>query len=173
MNSHRSPGTPQFGHTVIAHEAPRRLRRPRCGSTRRNDAPRGHGHGVAGFARHLALETITVTELTALNSPSGNIGCYIDPNSVRCDIQERDWAPPPKPASCNENVGWGQGLTLSVGEPASFVCAGDTALTTGDPLAFGDKIVAGPIECTSAESGIPAGISSTAESSPSPARPIT
>jgi hypothetical protein len=100
------------------------------------------------------IETITATELTPFTSPSGNIGCYIDPDSVRCDIQERDWAPPPKPASCPEQTGWGQGLTLTVGEPAGFVCAGDTALTTENPLAFGDKIVAGSLECTSAPSGI-------------------
>jgi hypothetical protein len=100
------------------------------------------------------LKTITVSELTSFNSPSGNIGCYIDPSTVRCDIQERNWAPPPKPASCNENINWGQGLTLNAGEPATFVCAGDTALTTGNPLAFGDKIVAGSIECSSAPSGI-------------------
>ncbi|MDG5486775.1 hypothetical protein [Mycolicibacterium gadium] len=107
-----------------------------------------------GASGHLPVETFTVTELTPFTSPSGNIGCYIDPSTVRCDIQERDWSPPPKPASCDENVGWGQGLTLNVGEPATFVCAGDTALTTGNPLAFGDKIVAGSIECSSAPSGI-------------------
>ncbi|MGZ8749063.1 MAG: hypothetical protein ACXWZ2_19220, partial [Mycobacterium sp.] len=53
-----------------------------------------------GSLDDLPLETITVTELTSFNSPSGTIGCYIDPSKVRCDIQERDWAPPPKPASC-------------------------------------------------------------------------
>ena len=74
--------------------------------------------------------------------------------SVRCDIRDRAWAPPPKPTSCPENTGWGQGLTLDVGEPARFVCAGDTALTTENPLAYGDKIVAGSIECSSEPSGI-------------------
>ena len=102
----------------------------------------------------LPQETFTVSELTPFTSPSGNIGCYIDPTTVRCDIRERDWAPPPRDASCNENVDWGQGLMLNVGEPAQVVCAGDTALTTGNPLAFGDKIVAGSIECSSAPSGI-------------------
>jgi hypothetical protein len=114
----------------------------------------GAATAAPGSLDHLPLKTSTVTELTPFTSPSGNIGCYIDPSSVRCDIQEREWSPPPKPASCNENVGWGQGLTLDAGESATFVCAGDTALTTGNPLAFGDKIVAGSIECTSAPSGI-------------------
>jgi hypothetical protein len=114
----------------------------------------GAATAAPGSPGDLPLETITVTELTPFTSPSGNIGCYIDPDSVRCDIRERDWAPPPKPASCSENTDWGQGLQLTAGEPADFVCAGDTALTTENPLAYGDKIVAGSIECTSAPSGI-------------------
>ena len=102
----------------------------------------------------LPLETFEVSELTPFNSPSENIGCYIDPRTVRRDIRERDWSPPPRDASCNENVDYGQGLILNVGEPARVVCAGDTALTAGNPLAFGDKIVSGSIECSSAPSGI-------------------
>lgn len=98
------------------------------------------------------LTTREVSELTGFTSPSGNIGCYIDPEYVRCDIRERDWSPPPRPASCP--VDWGQGLKLKVGEPADFVCAGDTALMSGSPLAYGDKIVSGSIECTSTPDGI-------------------
>ncbi len=83
-----------------------------------------------------------------------------------CDAtsHERTWSPPPKPASCPEVVGWGQGLQLDVGRPADFVCAGDTALTSGSPLAFGDKIVSGSIECTSSPAAFPAGTSCTAAS---------
>lgn len=114
----------------------------------------GAANAAPGSSGDLPLETFDVTELTPFNSPSGNIGCYIDPSTVRCDIRERDWSPPPRPASCNENVSYGQGLMLNAGEPARVVCAGDTALTTGNTLGFGDKIVAGSIECTSAESGI-------------------
>jgi hypothetical protein len=100
------------------------------------------------------VTTREVSELTNFSSPSGNIGCYIEPTNVRCDIAERNWGPPPKPASCPEMIGWGQGLQLAVGRPADFVCAGDTALTSGSPLAFGDKIVSGSIECTSSSDGI-------------------
>ncbi len=100
------------------------------------------------------LKTITVKELTPFTSPSGNIGCYIETDDVRCDIRERTWTPPPTPATCPETTDWGQGLQLHAGEPAGFVCAGDTALTTENPLAFGDRVVAGSIECESAPSGI-------------------
>jgi hypothetical protein len=102
----------------------------------------------------LPLTTREVSELTSFSSPSGNIGCYIEPTNVRCDIAERNWSPPPKATSCPEMVSWGQGLQLSVGQPAGFVCAGDTALTNGNPLAYGDKIVSGSIECTSNVDGI-------------------
>ena len=68
-------------------------------------------------------EDSTVTELTSFTSPSGNIGCYLDTDTVRCDIAERDWTPPPRPASCPDAVDFGQGVTLSVGRSATFVCA--------------------------------------------------
>ena len=107
-----------------------------------------------GAVGPLPLTTREVSELTGFSAPSGNIGCYIDPDYVRCDIRERDWSPPPKPASCSDMTGWGQGLQLDVGKSADFVCAGDTALTSGGPLAYGDKIVSGSIECTSTPDGI-------------------
>jgi len=107
-----------------------------------------------GSITPFAQQELTVSELTSFTSPSGNIGCYIDVDSVRCDIAERDWAPPPKPASCPDVTGFGQGITLSAGRAATFVCAGDTALGAGDPLAYGNTITAGSIECTSLPSGI-------------------
>lgn len=102
----------------------------------------------------LPLRTTIVTESTPFTSPSGNIGCYIEPNYVRCDIRERSWERPPKPADCPDYTGWGQGLTLRTGQQAEFVCAGDTTLGVGDPLAYGDKMSGGSIECTSLTSGM-------------------
>lgn len=107
-----------------------------------------------GVGEPLPVTTREVSELTSFTSPTGNIGCYIDPTSVRCDIDQRNWSPPPKPASCPDVVGWGQGLELNVGRPADFVCAGDTAMTSDAPLAYGDKIVSGSIECTSTFEGM-------------------
>jgi hypothetical protein len=106
---------------------------------------------LAGVA---SAETFNLNSSGNFTSPSGNISCAIQPGSVRCDIKERDWKPPARPASCNENVGFGQGITLSTGREAEFVCAGDTTFGVGKPLAYGDTIVAGVIECTSEESGI-------------------
>jgi hypothetical protein len=97
---------------------------------------------------------VQVTRLTGFTSPSGNIGCNIDRRSVRCDIDKRDWDPPARPASCPDQVDYGQGIELRAGSKAKFVCAGDTALGAGDPLPYGQSIAAGLLRCESAESGI-------------------
>ncbi|MFN8113732.1 MAG: DUF6636 domain-containing protein [Solirubrobacterales bacterium] len=94
----------------------------------------------------------TVTKLTGFTSPTGNIGCYIDQKSVRCDIGDRDWEPPKAPSSCN--LDYGQGIELRAGGAADFVCAGDTALGGGDVLDYGTSIGAGLLICESEESGM-------------------
>jgi Family of unknown function (DUF6636) len=96
-----------------------------------------------------------VTEATPFSSPSGNIGCVIEPLFVRCDIAERDWDPPQAPADCE--LDYGQGLTLEAGATAELVCAGDTTLGVGGPdaaLAYGESIAAGLLRCESERSGI-------------------
>jgi hypothetical protein len=95
---------------------------------------------------------LEVTELTGFSSPSGNIGCLIDRESVRCDIAERDWEPPPAPADCE--LDYGQGVRLTAGSTAELVCAGDTALGGGTTLAYGDSIAAGLLRCESSRAGI-------------------
>jgi hypothetical protein len=92
------------------------------------------------------------TELVGFTSPSGNVGCILKSNYARCDVLERDWSPPPRPADCEFD--YGQGISLSPGEKAAFVCAGDTALGGGAPLAYGRSVSAGILQCDSAESGI-------------------
>jgi hypothetical protein len=93
-----------------------------------------------------------VYERTAFLSPSGNIGCQLGLEGVRCDIDQRDWSPPPRPADCR--LDYGQGIGMTIGEPAQFVCAGDTARAGGEPLPYGQALLAGPIRCESAQSGI-------------------
>jgi hypothetical protein len=43
-----------------------------------------------------------------------HVGCYLDPSAARCDISERDWSPPPRPADCEFD--YGEGINLSAGE---------------------------------------------------------
>lgn len=110
---------------------------------------------VAAMVAAIALPAGTANaDIVGFTSPSGNIGCMIDSSSVRCDIRYRTWSPPPKPADCEWMMDYGQGIVLTVGQPARFVCAGDTALAGGPPLAYGDKITKGSLECESKTSGM-------------------
>jgi hypothetical protein len=85
--------------------------------------------------------------LVGFHSPSGNIGCFISGQGVRCDIRDRDWTPPPPPASCE--LDWGQGVAVDRHGRADYVCAGDTALNQGRTLAYGDSISRGRFRCVS------------------------
>ena len=81
------------------------------------------------------------------SSPSGNIGCALDRGGVRCDIRERDWRSPPKPASCE--LDWGFGFTLDHRGRGQFACARDTVLGSAGPLAYGRSIQRGRFRCVS------------------------
>lgn len=102
----------------------------------------------------LTASPAAAEEIVGFTSPSGNIGCMLDSTFVRCDIRQRDWAPPPRPPDCPTVTGYGQGIELGAGRSPQFVCAGDTAHSNSDALAYGDSISAGVLRCTSAESGI-------------------
>lgn len=83
--------------------------------------------------------------------PSGNIGCSMQSDgAVRCDIRQRDWAAPARPADCNYD--FGQGVVL--GKTAGFVCASDTALVGAPVLPYGSTSRQGPYQCGSDESGV-------------------
>jgi len=93
-----------------------------------------------------------VHELTGFVSPSGNVSCMIDPDWARCDIIDRDWSPPPRPADCEFD--YGQGISIAPGERPEFVCAGDTAFGADEVLPYGQSITAGVLRCESAQSWI-------------------
>jgi hypothetical protein len=87
-------------------------------------------------------------------TPSHNIGCYMDSHSVRCDIRERDWSPPPKPQYCiKAGVDWGQGVAVAA-HRASIVCAGDTTLGGPGLLGYGHSARRGSVYCISRTAGI-------------------
>jgi hypothetical protein len=93
--------------------------------------------------------------LQSFQSPSGNIGCIMFEGGARCDIDKHSWTTPPRPASCPEEVDYGQGLAVSSSGGGTVVCAGDTAMDPSDPvLAYGSSSAVGGTSCLSAESGI-------------------
>jgi hypothetical protein len=86
-------------------------------------------------------------------SPSGNIGCVITKQAVRCDIREHTWPTPPRPPDCD--VDYGGGVQVGRNEVGSYVCAGDTALDpSSDVLGYGDRITKGSIRCASKTKGM-------------------
>ena len=96
-----------------------------------------------------------VVHLQAFRSPSGNIGCAMFEGGARCDIRKREWSPPPHPASCSEEVDFGQGLNVAHDGKASFVCAGDTTLDpSAKVLAYGEASELGGTTCMSRSAGI-------------------
>src|SRR5688500_6054265 len=101
------------------------------------------------------LALLVATDAKALEhfaSPSGNIGCIMTRAGVRCDIRERDWSPPPKPASCE--LDWGSGVFVGRRGRASMVCAGDTTLGASRRLAYGDAETLGRFRCLSRRVGM-------------------
>lgn len=89
-------------------------------------------------------------------TPSANIGCVLAGGVARCDIKERDWSPPPEPASCRKfDLDYGQGLNVGNVGMAEFVCAGDTALNpTGPVVPYGTDSQVGRFTCASREDGV-------------------
>jgi hypothetical protein len=98
---------------------------------------------------------VRIVHVATFKSPSGNIGCMIIAGTARCDIRQRSWSPPPRPATCPNVVDFGQGLTVGGSGTGGLVCAGDTTL---DPAAqivpYGTDTVVGSFRCASATSGM-------------------
>jgi hypothetical protein len=96
-----------------------------------------------------------IVHLHTFRSPTGNIGCVMYEGGARCDIRKRDWSPPKRPGSCSKQLDFGQGLGVSHGGEASFVCAGDTALDPGaSSLRYGTASELGGAECISRSDGV-------------------
>jgi hypothetical protein len=87
-------------------------------------------------------------------TPSHNIGCYVDRESARCDIRRRTWSAPPEPKYClKAGVDFGQGLVVGP-HRAELVCAGDTALGGKAVLGYGESSEHGSYICLSNAAGI-------------------
>lgn len=109
---------------------------------------------AAGASAAMLTSPTATADLVGFTSPSGNIGCILTDEMVRCDIASRSWDPPPRPADCPDFTGYGQGITLSPTGPAAFVCAGDTTLGSGPALPFGQYEAGGGMSCNSEPSGM-------------------
>jgi hypothetical protein len=119
------------------------------------EAAEAEAEGHPGQPEDKVEAPTAVVHLQSFRSPSGNIGCIMFEGGARCDIRKRDWAPPSRPASCPEQVDFGQGLTVGHTGQASLVCAGDTALDPSAPqLGYGEASELGGTQCISSSEGI-------------------
>ncbi len=97
---------------------------------------------------------VAAADIVGFTSPSGNIGCILSEDLLRCDIATRDWSPPPRPADCPDFTDFGQGIMVHQYGPARFVCAGDTTLGAGPALPYGQFEAGGGMSCNSEPSGM-------------------
>ena len=97
-------------------------------------------------------------DLYQFQSPSGNIACVMAALSgttpeVACEIVERTWNPPAKPATCDGD--WGDRITLQQGATPALTCHTDTTRGLGLPaLAYGTAHTLAGLTCASDEAGI-------------------
>lgn len=102
----------------------------------------------------VVIETVITTDGTGPEhfvTPSGNIGCFLNARSARCDIVQKDWPAPPKPPACLED--WGNGLSVTEFGPGT-VCAGDTVMGGPVTLGYGLASQRGSYRCEVSEQGV-------------------
>jgi hypothetical protein len=71
-----------------------------------------------------------------------NIGCEINGAGVRCGIQQRDWAAPVQPASCQQSD-WGDTIQLGGHGVPKFACGGRNPISANAkviPAGWDDKL---------------------------------
>jgi hypothetical protein len=90
-------------------------------------------------------------------TPSGNIGCRVASTSVRCDIFDRAWSPPPRPEDCAYS--WGHSIELDR-NGSTFLCTNDALIspggesTTTPVLKYGKAVGEGSFACESREQAL-------------------
>jgi hypothetical protein len=97
----------------------------------------------------------TGTTPVSFQTPSGNIGCRVESTSVRCDIFNFDWDPPPVPSSCEVPSSWGHSIELDR-SGSTFLCTTQPLFNEGDDpnfpiLDYGEAVGVGAIACESRE----------------------
>ena len=108
---------------------------------------------IAAAALALTVPGASAAKFKFFKTPSGNIGCVMGGGAVRCDIKQKSWEAPPKPAWCD--VDWGFGVAVGRKHKANYVCAGDTVFDPGEPtLGYGERQVKNRFRCTSKQKGI-------------------
>jgi hypothetical protein len=111
--------------------------------------------GAGGSGTGAAAASFTVIappgDIGVFQLPSGNLGCTVQPDGVRCDIMQRTWKPSPQPASCEFD--WGQGMVVGP-DGADFSCVSDTLLGSGPTVAYGTLVKGSGYACEVTVAGV-------------------
>lgn len=95
---------------------------------------------------------VVVTSPTWFSTPSGNISCAVLSDAARCDIVERSWQPPAKPADCP--LDWGPTLGVEGTQPGRFACVSDTVYRPEVVLPYGRRVTVGSMSCDVVAEGV-------------------
>jgi len=85
----------------------------------------------------------------SFSTPSGDIGCVLTEEEVRCDVVEAQFDPPPAPADCD--LDWGHALIVRREGSGKFLCAGDTVVGSDHVLEEDETLRYGDFSCAYAE----------------------
>ena len=86
------------------------------------------------------------------HSPTGNIGCAMATDGVRCDIADHTWQAPPKPASCPTD--WGNGLSVGLAARLSSSARATPSSVPGSSCDMASSIRLGRFVCASSADGM-------------------
>ncbi|MEI7622312.1 MAG: DUF6636 domain-containing protein [Actinomycetes bacterium] len=73
-------------------------------------------------------------------------------DSVRCDIVEHSWTPPPRPDACFFD--WGPALGVEAASKGRFVCASDTVYRPEVVVPYGRLVRNGAMSCSVVPEGV-------------------
>lgn len=91
-------------------------------------------------------------DFKGLESPTRNIGCIVDRQGARCDIQHHSWPLPKKPRSCEFD--YGGAVYVGTRGRGAYACVSDSAFRAGPVLPYGQSLGEGRFRCTSEEIGM-------------------
>jgi hypothetical protein len=91
-------------------------------------------------------------DAASFRTPTGNIGCQLTAAAAACDVLERTWELPPRPADCDAD--FGQGAFVD-GDRSGLTCASDTPFDPdAEVLDYGTGWALGQVRCLSARDGV-------------------
>jgi hypothetical protein len=101
------------------------------------------------------MQPATTFGITSFRTPSGNIRCAAIKSgrkwSLRCDITERSWPPPP--GECPDFGDLGNSVAMTKRARSRFICVSD-AVPGRKVLGYGQTWDRGPFTCTSRRKGL-------------------